>query len=287
MSKETKVSKETEEVVEAKGAVVPAASTEVSTQVAVEGIALRFPFIRVAQALSQWRVDGKKGEEGALYIGRDKNTNAKVGDAGAQGGVEGILLDVVPGIMEDKPTFDGVAPKRWVGPDCKELAANEGFSLEKKPTGEVWKDTGNPKMRANACEFCYLQMLVPVPEDFDSANYQLFPIGDRLYTPARIEFNKGAFRELSGTIGNIERVDCFRHRGDPDYKFSWRGKICHVYTVEVESKQSKGTMYPFLRFGLVQRDFTDAEKADFVSFLSAVTSTVADVNDVADDVENG
>lgn len=265
-------------------AVAVAEPTAVSTQVNVAGVSLRFPFVRVAQALSQWRVNGKAPVVGDFYVGKDKQVNVHVGDAGQENGMNVILLDVVPGIMEDKP-FTGAAnpPKRWVGPTAEADAAKEGFTLTPVPTGEVWADSGRPKMRANATRFCYLQMLVPVPEDFDAVDFQVFPIGEKLYTPARIEFSKGAFKGLAEVIGNIERMERFRNRKVEGYEFSWRGKVCHLYTVEAQSKQT-GALYPLLKFSLAMDggktvELDPVEREDFAMFLASVASVTMDVSE--------
>lgn len=276
-----------EGVVDAKNAVATVQSGAVSAQVAVQGVQLKFPFIRVGQQMSTWRCDGNRPNLGAFYIGKDKANNTFLADCGADKGFRAILLDVVGGYMEDKP-FTGAAnpPRRFMGPDALAQAEKAGLSLTPVPTGEVWPDTQRPKMRATLSKFCYLQLLVPVTEDFP-VDYQMFPIGDRMYTPARIEFSKGAFKELDAVIGNIERVEKFHHRKDPDYRFSWSGRICRIYTTEVESKQSKGTMYPFLRFTIAYDngkavEFTEDEKKDFTMFLSSVTSTTADIGEATE-----
>lgn len=265
-------------------AVATAAPTAVSTQVNVAGVSLRFPFVRVGQAMSQWRVNGKAPVVGDFYIGKDKQVNVHLAEMGQDAGLNVILLDVVPGIMEDKP-FTGAAnpPQRWTGPDAEAEAAKAGFTLTPVPTGEVWADSGRPKMRANASRFCYLQMLVPVPEDFDAVDFQVFPIGEKLYTPARIEFSKGAFKGLAEVIGNIERMEKFRNRKVEGYEFSWRGKVCHVYTVEAQSRQT-GAMYPLLKFSLAMDggrtvELAGEEKDDFIAFLSSVTSTTVDIGE--------
>lgn len=259
-------------------------NTQVSTQVTVQGVTLRFPFMRVGQALSQWRAGGRPPVMGSFYLGKDKQTNILVADMGRENGVDAILLDVVSGIMEDKP-FTGAAnpPKRWVGPTAEADAAKEGVTLTPQPTGQTWPDSGRPIMRANGTRFCYLQILVPIPEESEAvADFQVFPIGDKLYTPARIEFTKQAFRGLSEIIGNIERVEKFRNRANKDYKFSWSGRVVHLYTEEAASKQT-GAVYPILKFGLAVKggkavELTKEEKNDFVQFLASVTSTVADIN---------
>jgi vacuolar-type H+-ATPase subunit I/STV1 len=59
-------------------------------------------------------------------------------------------------------------------------------------------------MRANLGRFCYLLMLVPVPESLESDDLRVYPIGDRLYTTARMEFDKQYFKSLDQTLGNIK-----------------------------------------------------------------------------------
>ena len=276
-----------EGVIDAKNetAVAVVETGAVSTQqVNVAGVSLRFPFVRVGQAMSQWRCNGKAPIVGDFYIGKDKQINVHLAEMGQDAGLNVILLDVVPGVMEDKP-FTGAAnpPQRWVGPNAEAEAAEAGFSLTPVPTGEVWPDSGRPKMRANASRFCYLQMLVPVPEDFDAVDFQVFPIGEKLYTPARIEFSKGAFKSLSEVIGNIERMEKFRNRKVEGYEFSWRGKVCHVYTAEAVSKQT-GATYPLLKFSLAMNggktvELDTQEREDFTMFLASVTSTTVDIGE--------
>ena len=287
-NKETKGKQtDNEEIVDAKEttAVATTAETRVSTSVRVEGVTLRFPFVRVGQAMSQWRCDGRAPELGAFYIGKDKTTNVKIADAGEGAGITGILLGQQLGYAEDKP-FTGAAnpPRRFFGENALEEAQKAGLSLEKRPTGAVYPDSGNPVMRASLSPFCILQMLIPVSEDFGSMEFQLFPIGDKLYTPGRIEFGKMAFAKLNDALTNIKRVDEFRHRGDENYVFSLQGRVGHIFTKEAVSKQT-GNTYPALSFDLAIRDgkpfeFTDAEKDDFTKFLMSVQETEATVDDV-------
>lgn len=287
-NKETKGKQtDNEEIVDAKEttAVAVTAETGVSASVRVEGVTLRFPFVRVGQAMSQWRSDGRAPELGAFYIGKDKTTNVKIADAGEGAGITGILLGQQLGYAEDKP-FTGAAnpPRRFFGENALEEAQKAGLSLEKRPTGAVYPDSGNPVMRASLSPFCILQMLIPVSEDFGSMEFQLFPIGDKLYTPGRIEFGKMAFAKLNDALTNIRRVDEFRHRGDKDYAFSLQGRVGHVFTKEAVSKQT-GNTYPALSFDLAMRDgkpfeFTEAEKEDFTKFLMSIQATEATVDDV-------
>lgn len=291
-NKETKgkQTKNDEEIVDAKEttAVATTASNAVAAaSVKVEGVSLRFPFVRVGQAMSQWRCDGRAPEQGAFYIGKDKTTNVKIAEAGEGAGITGILLGQVLGYAEDKP-FTGAAnpPRRFFGDNALEEAQKAGLSLEKKPTGAVYPDSGNPVMRASLSPFCILQLLIPVSEDFGSMEFQLFPIGDKLYTPGRIEFGKMAFAKLNDALTNIKRVDEFRHRGEEGYAFSLQGRVGHIFTKEAVSKQT-GNTYPALSFDLAVRDgkpfeFTPAEKEDFTKFLMSIRETEATVDDVND-----
>ena len=304
MSKETKETKqeaETEEIADAKGgtAVVPAGQTALSTEVEVQGVQLDFPFARIGQGMSQWRTPETKNgkpEEGAFYIGKSKDSNYKIGESGKDGGLYGIILDLVFGYKEDRPFVAGTTtpPKRWVvaglnpdgsrvtDADARAAALNEGFSLTPKPTGEVWADTGRPKMRANLGRFCYLMMLVPVPETFDTDEFKLVPIGDRLYTTVRFEFDRQYFKQFESVVSNIKSRAEFAHRNDKDYKFTVNGLVGHLYSFEATNRQ--GTAYTSHAFEKALRDgkpweFTDAEKSDFTKFLMSVKNGVASVAD--------
>lgn len=281
-----------EDVIDAKageGAAVAVVNqeTQVSTTTTVAGITLRFPFIRVGQALSQWRCEGRPPMMGNFYIGKDKTNNALIAEMGRDKGFNAILLAIEHGMLEDKP-FNGAnnPPKRWMGPTFKEDAAKEGFDLTPRPTGQTWPDSGAPIVRANASMFCYLHMLVPITEDQAATmmDYQIFPIGEKLYTPARIEYSKQAYRGLMDVVSNVERMEQFHHRKEEGYKFDWQGKIVHIFSEEAVSKQTSAT-YPLLKFNMAtsggkMTEFTPAEKADFLAFLMSVKSVQADVNDV-------
>ena len=90
---------ETEEVAEARGGEVATVEAgAVSVDVAVQGVQLDFPFVRIGQGMSQWRTaETKNGkpEEGAFYVGKTKDSNFKIGEAGRDGGLYGIILDIV------------------------------------------------------------------------------------------------------------------------------------------------------------------------------------------------
>ncbi len=315
-----------EDVVDARGttAVATQAETGVSVEVQVEGARLEFPFIRIGQGMSQWRTTETKNgkpEEGAFYVGRSKDQNVKIAESGKDGGIYGIILDKVDGFKEDRPYSPGnnVAPRRWIvgqldangkpltAEECLAAAAAEGFSLAPKPTGEVWPDSGRPKMRANLSRFCYLMMLVPVPETMESDEFRVYPIGDRLYTTARMEWDKQYFAALDSTLGNIKSRADFAfmqeqkkllREGKIDaegykkalagHRWSVNGLVCHIYSCEATNKQ--GITYPTHAFERALRDgkpweFTEEEKADFTAFLMSVKAGAASMDTVEGDSE--
>ena len=313
---------ENEEVVDAKSTqVATVESTAVSTEVQVQGVQLDFPFIRIGQGMSQWRTPETKNgkpEEGAFYVGKSKDLNVKIAEAGKDGGVYGIILQKVDGFKEDRPYSPGnnAAPRRWIigqqdadgkpmsEEACLTAAAAEGFSLALKPTGEVWPDTGRPKMRANLGRFCYLLMLVPVPDTLESDDLRVYAIGDRLYTTARMEFDRQYFKALDQTLGNIKsradfafmqeqkkllregRLDAEGYKKAlAEHVWSVNGLVCHIYSTEATNKQ--GIQYTTHAFERAMRDgkpweFTDEEKADFTAFLMSVKAGSASVDDVED-----
>lgn len=311
---------ENEEVVDAKSTqVATVETTAVSTEVQVQGVQLDFPFIRIGQGMSQWRTPetrNNKPEEGAFYVGRNKETNVKIAEAGKDGGIYGIILEKVDGFKEDRPYSPGnnVAPRRWIigqadadgkpmtEEACLTAAAAEGFSLAPRPTGEVWADSGRPKMRANLGRFCYLMMLVPVPEALESDDLRVYPIGDRLYTTARMEFDKQYFKSLDQTLGNIkaradfafmqEQKKLLREgkidaKGYQDalagHRWSVNGLVCHIYSCEATNKQ--GITYTTHAFERALRDgkpweFSTEEKADFTAFLTSVKAGAASMDEL-------
>lgn len=289
-----------EEVVDAKtSAVTVKQETSVSTEVAVSGIQLEFPFVRIGQGMSQWRTSETKSgkpEEGAFYIGKNKESNYKIGEAGKADGLFGIVLEIVYGYKEDRPYQPGnnTPPKRWLVAGAKEdgtpvtdadalaAAAKEGYSLVQKPTSEVWPDSGRPKMRANLARFCYLMMLVPVADTFASDEFRLVPIGDHLYTTVRFEFDRQYFKQFSGIMDNIKSRAEFANR-EKGYVFSPNGLVGHLYTCSATNKQN--ITYTTHAFEKALRDgrpweFTGKEKEDFAKFLMSVMAGVASVDDV-------
>jgi len=300
-----KATKETEEVVDAMNtgattAVAVAQTTAVSAQVAVQGVQLDFPFIRLGQGMSTWKtVEGKKPQIGSFYIGKNKENNVLIAGDGKESGLNGILLEVVQGFKERRKWAAGMgAPKRWIVGAPKEdgtpsteaetlaKAAEEGYSLQLKETGEVWPDTGRPKMAANLDRFCYVLMLVPVPDTFESDEFRLVPIGDHLYTTARYEFDKQYYKSVMSVLQNIESRARFAHRHDKDYQFSVNGMVVHIYSSTMTNRD--GVEYVGPSFERALRDgkpweFTAAEKEDFTKFLMSVKAGYASVDDAETD----
>lgn len=296
--------KENEEIADARaGAVVPAADAAVSTEVAVSGAKLDFPFIRLGQGMSQWKTAaGKKPVPGCFYIGKGKDSNVLIADSGHEAGIYGIVLEKVEGFKEDR-VFDPAnttPPKRWIvgapkpdgepatREDCLEAAAKEGLSLAAKPTGKVWA-SGRPVMRANLSPFCYLCMLVPLPEDFESNDYRLVPIGDRLYTTARYEFDRQYYKKMVDVLSNIEARETFAHRNDKGYAWTVNGLVAHLYSTEVTNKDNITYIAPAFEKALRDGkpfEFTDAEKRDFAKFLLSVKETTANLGSVSGEEDN-
>ena len=330
MSKEK--TRQEDEVVDAKSTQVAIAEpTAVSTEVQVQGVQLDFPFIRIGQGMSQWRTPetrSGKPEEGALYLGRSKEANVKIGEPGKDGGVTCIILDVVEGYKEDRPYTPGVntAPRRWVigsaGPDGNPMtekdvlaaAAAEGLTTASLPTGEVWPDSGRPKMsRPTLSKFAYLMMLVPLPDTFESDEFRLYPIGNRLYTTARFEFDKQYYagsRTVAGfskIAGNLLSRVAFAHmqalkakvrdgkmtaeeaKAENDsFRPTLSGVIGHIYSHEAVNSQ--GIAYTSHSFERAVRDgvpveLAPDEKEDFVKFLMSVRAGMASVDETVGDVE--
>lgn len=292
-----------EEIADAKaGAVVAAETTAVSAEVAVQGVQLDFPFIRLAQGMSQWKSNGKAPVKGDFYIGRNKDSNVRIADGGKSGGIYGIILQKVDGFKAEKKydPADKTPPRRWIiggrkddgtqatEADCLEAAASEGYSLAPRPTGDVWPDSGRPVMRANLGRFCYLCMLVPLPDDFESDEFRLYKIGDRLYTTARYEFDKQYFKQMDGILANIKSRAEFAHRAEKDYKFDVNGMVCHLYSSEATSRGGIEYVAPYFEKALRDGrpwEFTAEEKEDFVRFMMSVKAGVADIGEAAGDSE--
>lgn len=289
----SKKNEQAEDVVDAKGGTTGVAvkeQTAVSTQVAVAGVQLDFPFIRIRQGMSQWKVTDGRPIPGALYIGKNKDANALVADAGRENGFLGIVLQKVDGYKEDRvyDPANKTAPERWViagqkedgtpvtEKDVLEAAAEKGFSLVPKQVvkdgvPQVWKDSGRPMVRANLSKFSYLMMLVQLPDDFASDDFRLYTIGGKFYTTARYEFDKQYFKDFDqkfGTFqsraefafakgvdaelaaGKIDKAEADRRKAE--YRWTPNGMAVHLFSTEVTNKQ--GIAYPAIGFERALRD---------------------------------
>lgn len=302
MSKDSKSNSEqvnNEDVVDAREGAVAVAGANVPAEVQVSGVQLEFPFIRLGQGMSQWKAGGKKPVPGSWYVGKNKENNVLVAGMGKEDGVYGIVLQKIEGFKEERKWQAGMgAPRRWIvsglkedgspvtEADALEAAAKEGFSLAPRPTGEVWPDSGRPKMRANLSRFCYLCMLVPLPEDFDSDEYRVYPIGDRLYTTARYEFDRQYYKQMTAVLDNIKARATFANRHVEGYKWSVNGLVAHLYSSEATNRD--GIEYIACNFEKALRDgkpweFTPEEKADFTKFLMSVQAGSASIDDAESD----
>lgn len=290
----SKKNEQAEDVVDAKGGttteVAVKENTAVSTQVAVQGVQLDFPFIRIRQGMSQWKVTDGRPVPGALYIGKNKDSNALVADAGRENGFFGIVLQKVDGYKEDRvyDPANKTAPQRWVvagqkedgspvtEKDVLEDAAKAGFSLVprqvvKDGVPQVWKDSGRPMVRANLSKFAYLCMLVQLPDDFASDDFRLYTIGGKFYTTARYEFDRQYFKDFDqkfGTFqsraefafskgvdaelaaGKIDKAEADRRKAE--YRWTPNGMAVHLFSTEVTNKQ--GISYPAIGFERALRD---------------------------------
>lgn len=288
-----------EDIVDAKSAGDLVAQNTAVAVAEVQGAQLSFPFLRIAQGMSQWKTPQTKNgkpELGCWYIGKGADANFKIADGGKDDGIYGIILERVNGFKEDRPYTPGAgAPKRWIvgamnddgtratEADCLAAAASAGYTLAPRPTGEVWSDSGRPKMRANLARFCYLMMLVPVPEDFESDEFRVYPIGDRLYTTARYEFDKQYYKQMDDILANIRSRCTYANRGNKDYKFSINGLVCHIFSFDSVSKD--GVQFISHKFERAMRDgkpweFTKEEREDFLQFIMSVQAGSASIDDV-------
>lgn len=293
-----------EEIVDAMNpdgtAVATVPTGAVSTEVKVQGAQLEFPFIRIGQGMSTWKTtEGRKPQIGSFYIGKNKENNVLIADEGREAGICGILLEVVQGFKERRQWQAGMgAPRRWIVGAPKEdgtpsteadvlaKAAEEGFSLQLRETGEVWPDTGRPKLAANLDRFCYVLMLVQVPDTFESDDFRLVPIGDHLYTTARYEFDKQYWKSVMAVLGNIEARAKFAHRADKDFKFSVNGLAAHIYSAQATSRSGVEYTSPFFERALRDGkpwEFTSAEKADFLSFCMSVKAGMEGLDEAEPD----
>lgn len=273
--------------------VVPAqAGGEVATYQA-QGITLRYSFVLVGNGKSMWKTDeGRKPNEGDLYLRKSKEVNYLVGEcgAGSDKGIAGIIMAPLQIGWKENPKgdFDPLNPhpprRFWTKKELTEA----GLSDVPKQVG-TYKDSGNPIMKADAAPFCYLKILMRLPEDFPGMDFQVFKIGDALYTPVVIEFDRGNFLNRRGTgisqvISNWRERAMLQHSGEEGYEFTPVGQMCRVRT-SLETSKATGFTFTSLTMGAELRDgklftFTEAEQADYDRIVKGLSEATVGEGDV-------
>ena len=256
-----------------------------------------YPYLRLGQPMSQFRIDGRAPTVGGLYVRDAAGNYMLIGEPGHANGITGIILDAAYGYMEDKPYVPGQttsAPRRYliVGDETEksvlERAQADGLSLTPVDTGRVWPDSGRPILKATLSPTVILAMLVRLPDEFDSDMFDLIPIGDHMYTPIRYEANKQYFRPVAAVLANIRQRQAFVHRGEKDFVPTLRGVTGHIYSTELRSKS--GIAYQALQFERAVVDgkpwtLSESEASDFDKYVGSVTAGVGLMKDVAADDE--
>ena len=278
--------------------VVPAqAGGEVATYQA-QGITLRYSFVLVGNGKSMWKTDeGRKPNEGDLYLRKSKEVNYLVGECGSGNdkGIAGIIMAPLQIGWKENPKgdFDPLNPKPPRRFWTKKELAEAGLSDVPKQVG-TYKDSGNPIMKADAAPFCYLKILMRLPEDFPGMDFQVFKIGDALYTPVVIEFDRGNFLNRRGTgisqvISNWRERAMLQHSGEEGYEFTPVGQMCRVRT-SLETSKATGFTFTSVTMGAELRDgklftFTEAEQADYDRIVKGLSEATVGEGDVDSGVE--
>lgn len=273
--------------------VVPAqAGGEVATYQA-QGITLRYSFVLVGNGKSMWKTDeGRKPNEGDLYLRKSKEVNYLVGECGSGNdkGVAGIIMAPLQVGWKENPKgdFDPLNPKPPRRFWTKKELTEAGLSDVPKQVG-TYKDSGNPIMKADAAPFCYLKILMRLPEDFPGMDFQVFKIGDALYTPVVIEFDRGNFLNRRGTgisqvISNWRERAMLQHSGEEGYEFTPVGQMCRVRT-SLETSKATGFTFTSLTMGAELRNgklftFTEAEQADYDRIVKGLSEATVGEGDV-------
>jgi len=277
-------------------AVATTGSTDISTFTA--GAAnLKFAYVLVGKGKQQWKVDGVNGpRENCFYLYKDKQTSFLVGEGGtgAANGITGIALSADVGWKENpKGAYNPakpVMPRRfWTLDDVHKA----GLSEVPQQVG-TYPESGQPIMKAEVQPMCYLRMLLQLPDDFTSMDFRAFKIGNHLYTPALVEFDKGNFVNRAGTgISQViatwkERAEfAASQKGDKEYKFSLAGQVCHI-TATTGTSKATGFQFSQLGFEAALRDgklfaFTEEEKSDFARVEKLMKPATVSVDDIAQD----
>ena len=255
----------------------------------------KFAYVLVGKGKQTWKVDGVNGpRENCFYLYKDKMTSFLVGEGGAGtvNGIIGIALSADVGWKENPSTpynpAKPVMPRRFWTLDAVHQA---GLSEIPKQVG-TYPESGKPIMKAEVQPMCYLRMLLQLPDDFMSMDFRAFKIGDHLYTPAVIEFDKGNFMNSAGTgISQViatwkERAE-FQHRTEKGYKFSLSGQVCHI-TAATGTSRATGFQFSQLGFEAAIRDgklfaFTEDEVKDFERVLSLLKPTEITADQIEQD----
>lgn len=302
---ETKVTEESD-VVDAKStAVVEMSATEVSTEVKVSGLQIRFatlqPFYSVCQLPETVM---RECREGDLVLKLGKDSAFKLAQAGREGAVRAIVLDGKQGVLEGCPIASGSVPRVWsVGrraedgtvlnslADCWRAASAAAPEVPKYRFEDYSKAT-NPIPSHYFAECCYLQLLVQVG-DAVSDDVQLVKVGDALYTPAVVLFKKFDVISLRKFFNNIQVREAMSHRNDKDWKWSPTGQFVTVFTKGAAFKRPNGTTgtiwSPSIERALGDNGMlyspTDEEREDLTRFLMMASDSTATVGDAAGDDE--
>ena len=256
----------------------------------------KFAYILVGKGKQQWKTDGvNPPRENCFYLYKDKLNSFLVGEGGpgAGNGIIGIALSADVGWKENPKTpynpAKPVMPRRfWTLDDVHKA----GLSEVPQQVG-TYPESGKPIMKADVQPMCYRRMLLQLPDDFTSMDFRALKIGDHLYTPALIEFDKGNFINAAGTgISQVlatwkERAEfAASRRGEKDYKFTLIGQVCHI-TATTGTSRATGFQFSQLGFEAAIRDgklftFTEEEKKDF----DRVKALMNPANITADQIEH-
>lgn len=255
----------------------------------------KFAYVLVGKGKQTWKTDGvNPPRENCFYLYKDKMTSYLVGEGGTGvgNGIIGIALSADIGWKENpKGAYNPakpVAPRRfWTLDDVHKA----GLSEIPKQTG-TYPESGRPIMKADVQPMCYLRMLLQLPDDFSSMDFRALKIGEHLYTPAIIEFDKGNCLNSSGTgICQVvatwkERAE-FVHRAEKGYVFELTGQVCHI-TATTGTSRATGFQFSQLGFEAAIRDgklfsFTDEEKKDFERVMALLKPASVTVDQIAAD----
>jgi hypothetical protein len=258
---------------------------------------IKFSYVLVGKGKQTWKVDGVNGpRENCFYLFKDKSTSFLVGEGGAgqAAGVIGIALSADVGWKENpKGPYNPskpVAPRRfWSLKDVHEA----GLSEVPQQVG-TYPESGRPIMKAEVQPMCHLRMLLQLPDDFTSMDFRAFRIGEHMYTPVIIEFDKGNFMNAAGNgISQVlatwkERAEfAAARRGEKGYKFNMVGQVCHI-TCTTGVSRATGFQFSQLNFEAALRDgklytFTPEEKADFERVEELLHPSTVTVDEIVQD----